>query len=72
MFCGQNESMKFFLAKSTASDGGSKSAELAHLPDRKQASQADLEPPYEAVDLAKKKFHRLILSIEHLGNSPWL
>ena len=28
-------------AKSTASDGGCKSAWLAHVPDRKQASQAD-------------------------------
>ena len=27
-------------AKYTASDGGSKSAQLAHVPDRKQASQA--------------------------------
>ena len=35
--------------KYTASDGGSKSAQLAHVPDRKQASQADLEPPYEEV-----------------------
>ena len=32
-------------AKSTASDGGSKSAQLAHLPDWKEASQADSEPP---------------------------
>ena len=36
-------------AKYTASDGGSKSAQLAHVPDRKQASQADSEPPYEEV-----------------------
>ena len=47
-------------AKYTASDGGSKSAQLAHVPDRKQASQADLELPYEAVYLAEKNFHRLI------------
>ena len=59
-------------AKYTASDGGSKSAQLAHVPDRKQASQADSEPPYEAMDLAQKFFHRLILSIEHSGKSPWL
>ena len=36
-------------AKYTASDGGSKSAQLAHVPDRKQASQAHSEPPYEEV-----------------------
>ena len=36
-------------AKYTASNGGSKSAQLAHVPDRKQASQADSEPPYEEV-----------------------
>ena len=36
-------------AKYIASDGGSKSAQLAHIPDRKQASQADSEPPYEKV-----------------------
>ena len=47
-------------AKYTASDGGSKSAQLAHVPDRKKASQADSEPPYEEVYWAKKNFHRLI------------
>ena len=64
--------MKIFLAKFTASDGSTRPAKLAHIPDRKQASQAGSVDPYEAVDLAKKIFHRLILSIEHLGNSPWL
>ena len=47
-------------AKYTASDGGSKSAQLAHVPDRKQPNQADSEPPYEEVYWAKKNFHRLI------------
>ena len=66
--------MKNFLAKSTASDGGSKPAYLAHVPDRKQASQAGLELPYEALDLAKKKissthfvhrtFRQLALAVE--------
>ena len=52
MFYGQNELMKFFLAKSTASYGGSESAWLACFRSGTWASQEDLEPPSEAVDLA--------------------
>ena len=54
MFYGQNESMKFFLAKSTASDGSTEPAWLAYFRSGMPARQAGLVDQFEAVDLAKK------------------
>ena len=59
-------------AKSTASVFSTESAYLGDVPAQTQASQAGSVEKTEAVDLAKKIFHRLILSIEHSGKSPWL